>query len=306
MKNKLKKISILAFICLLLTTFLLPISKIELKAFDSEAAIQDSTTYYSVSNAVEFEFVVESGTTLRTISVEPLNSVYGTETTTRRNGSYTFDDYTFTYSIDNVRYYSNTYGLRSVQYRYQFPTALYFLKITIHNVFVNYKAVREMHSFNGLNINWNYSTQYQISIQSEGSVYYATNGIMQEITVNSVEFLTSFSVFDFLDSYYSDSTELFYIENLTFILDFGEGTDYPLFIRDYYSNLQQIPTLTAFNDYYGVDLTNYNFNLSRFLSSSVGGFLNFKILPGLSIGAIFGLIVGLGLLIAILKIFFGG
>jgi hypothetical protein len=279
---------------------------LELKASDSEAALNDSTTYYSISNATEFEFVVESGTTLRTISAEPLNSVYGTETNTRRNGSYTFDDYSFTYSIDSVRFFTNTYGLRSVQYRYQFPTTLYFLQITIYNTFINYKAISEMRSYRGLNFLWNPGNQYQIQVQSEGSVYYATSGILQEISVNSVEFLNSFSVFDFLESYFSDYNELFYIESLTFKLDFGGGTDAPLIIRDYYSHIKQIPTLTAFNDYYGVTLTDYDFNLSKFLTSSVGGFLNFKILPGLSVGSIFGLIVGLGLLTAILKIFFGG
>lgn len=306
MKINLKKISIITLICLLLSTFLLPITKLELKAFDSEAALNDSTTYYSVSNAVEFEFVVESGTTLQTISVEPLNSVYGSETTTHRNGSYTFDGYSFTYAIDNVRFFTNTYGLRSAQYRYQFPTTLYFLKITIYNTFINYKAIRQMQSYKGLNIQWNTNNPYQITIQSEGSVYYATSGILQQISVNSVEFLTSFSVFDFLESYFSDYNELFYIESLSFSLDLGGGTDAPLVIRDYYSHLNQIPTLTAFNDYYGVDLNDYDFNLSKFLTASVGGFLNFKILPGLSVGSIFGLIVGLGLLIAVLKIFFGG
>lgn len=306
MRNNTNKLLIISILCLILTALCFPITNIKLSAFDSEAAVQDSTTYYSVSSATEFEFVVESGQTLKTISVEPLNSVYGTVTNTRRNGSYTFEDYTFQYAIDFVRYYTNSFGLRSVQYKYEFPSTLYFLKITFHNVFINYKAISQMNSYNGLYILWNVGNTYQISIQSEGSAYYAANGIMQEISVNSTEYNTSFHVFDFLETYYSDYTELFYIKSLTFSLDFGGGTDAPLFVCDFYSHLDKLPTLTTFNEYYSVDLTNYDFNLSKFLSSSVGGFLNFKLLPGLSIGGLFGLLVGLGLLIAVLKIFFGG
>lgn len=47
-------------------------------------------------------------------------------------------------------------------------------------------------------------------------------------------------------------------------------------------------------------------NLGDFLTSSIGGFLDFELFPGLSLSSIGLILIGLGMLFAILKIFFGG
>lgn len=46
--------------------------------------------------------------------------------------------------------------------------------------------------------------------------------------------------------------------------------------------------------------------IGEFLTSSIGGFLDFELFPGLSLSAIGLILIGLGMLFAILKIFFGG
>ena len=61
----------------------------------------------------------------------------------------------------------------------------------------------------------------------------------------------------------------------------------------------------GYDEGYGT-VTGGGFKLGAFLKTVVGGFFDFQIMPGLSIGGIFGIFVGILIFVTFLKHFAGG
>lgn len=214
--------------------------------------------------------------------IVPINSEYYTLFQINSNS------FSFEYlEIDNIIFsFNNTY----LDFRIFNDNELPFIKIG----FSDYLTIPFEFS---LNLEYSYigsndsliSTTYSLNGETNTSIEIGFNFELLEIGNTPLINITGGNfIINFIESpYYSPHDNASFIYFDTYLTNKDSEVSPSLF----YSSLQIPPSFEG---------------IGNFLTSSIGGFLDFELFPGLSLSAIGLILIGLGMLFAILKIFFGG
>lgn len=212
----------------------------------------------------------------------PINSEYYSLFQINSN-SFNFDYL----EIDSIIFsFNNTY----LDYRIFVDNQLPFIKIGF---------------FDYLNIDFEYSLNLEYSYLGSDNSLVSTTYSFNGTATTSTDIGFNFELLQI------GNTPLINITGGTFIINFIETPYYSVYDD---ASFIYFDTYLTYKDsevspglfYSGLQIPTGFEGLGDFLTTSIGGFLDFEIFPGLSLSSIGLILIGLGMLFSILKIFFGG
>lgn len=266
----------------------------------------DVDLVYNACPFSSFEFGISDGTSLFLIDFEPQYTTYY-NTSNGFVNSTSIDNGSNSLTIIDTYLSGGFYGAYKTiigEYTFSQPYT-YQIKAYVNNVVVDASSL-----FGSLNTRGSELTLPDTllfdTVHYSGIVYTGLNQNFNELPISrDIYDVRSFGVYESisnLDINFATSRYIYFFR-LEITASFSGSLSR---LRYRYQYIDDPLGLQTFVQWYNIGGSSQTFSISSFLTNSVGGFFNFQLLPGITIGGLFTIVVGLGLLVAILKIFMGG